>query len=82
MRNKASVPREHLVPYQFSARGHEVAQAILGSQLDRAHDGAGAYYRSRPLLLSLPPTASLLRPSSAGLISSALREPIRPTAWR
>jgi 2-oxoisovalerate dehydrogenase E1 component len=52
-RNKAAVPREHLVLYQFSARGHEVAQAILGSLLDRPHDGVGAYYRSRPILLSL-----------------------------
>jgi 2-oxoisovalerate dehydrogenase E1 component len=52
-RNRASVPREHLVLYQFSARGHDVAQTILGSFLDHAHDGVGAYYRSRPLLLSL-----------------------------
>jgi 2-oxoisovalerate dehydrogenase E1 component len=52
-RNKTSVPREHLVLYQFSARGHEVAQIILGSLLDKPHDAAGAYYRSRPLLLSL-----------------------------
>src|SRR5271167_13830 len=52
-RNKATVPREHLVLYQFSARGHEMAQIILGSMLDRPHDGVGAYYRSRPLLLSL-----------------------------
>ena len=52
-RNKASVPREHLVLYQFSARGHDMAQVILGSLLDHRHDGAGAYYRSRPLLLSL-----------------------------
>jgi 2-oxoisovalerate dehydrogenase E1 component len=52
-RNKATVPREHLVLYQFSARGHDVGQAILGSLLDRQHDAAGAYYRSRPLLLSL-----------------------------
>ena len=52
-RNKTSVPREHLVLYQFSARGHEVAQVILGSLLDGAHDAAGAYYRSRPLLLTL-----------------------------
>jgi len=52
-RNKATIPREHLVLYQFSARGHEVAQAIVGSLLDRPHDAAGAYYRSRPLLLSL-----------------------------
>src|SRR5215208_4113537 len=52
-RNRATVPREHLVLYQFSARGHDVGQSILGSMLDHAHDGVGAYYRSRPLLLSL-----------------------------
>ncbi|HEX9484235.1 MAG TPA: thiamine pyrophosphate-dependent enzyme, partial [Gemmatimonadaceae bacterium] len=52
-RNRASVPREHLVLYQFSARGHDVCQSILGSQLTHRHDGIGAYYRSRPLLLSL-----------------------------
>jgi 2-oxoisovalerate dehydrogenase E1 component len=52
-RNRHSVPREHLVLYQFSARGHEVAQAILGSLINGEHDAAGAYYRSRPLLLSL-----------------------------
>lgn len=52
-RNKATVPREHLVLYQFSAAGHEVAQVILGSLLDHPHDAAGAYYRSRPLLLTL-----------------------------
>ena len=39
-RNKASVPREHLVLYQFSARGHEVAQVILGSLLTNPHDAA------------------------------------------
>ena len=52
-RNKASVPREHLVLYQFSARGHEVAQVIFGSLLTHPHDAASAYYRSRPLLLAL-----------------------------
>lgn len=52
-RNRASVPRENLVLYQFSARGHEMGQILLGSMLDRPHDAAGAYYRSRPLLLSL-----------------------------
>jgi 2-oxoisovalerate dehydrogenase E1 component len=52
-RNRTSVPREHLVLYQFSARGHDVAQSILGSMLGHPHDGVGAYYRSRPLLLSL-----------------------------
>ena len=52
-RNRATIPREHLVLYQFSARGHDVAQAILGTLIDRPHDGVGAYYRSRPLLLTL-----------------------------
>jgi 2-oxoisovalerate dehydrogenase E1 component len=52
-KNKASVPREHLVLYQFSARGHDVAQIILGSLVDRKHDAASAYYRSRPMLLAL-----------------------------
>ncbi len=52
-RSKATTPKEHVVQYQFSAKGHEVAQVILGSLLTGAHDAAGAYYRSRPLLLSL-----------------------------
>ena len=52
-KNRANVPREHVVLYQFSARGHDVAQAILGSLITHPHDAASAYYRSRPLLLSL-----------------------------
>jgi 2-oxoisovalerate dehydrogenase E1 component len=52
-RNKGSVPREHLILYQFSARGHEVAQCILGAMIDHPRDAASAYYRSRPLLLSV-----------------------------
>ena len=44
---------EKKVLYQFSARGHDVAQIILGQHLTHPHDGVGAYYRSRPLLLSL-----------------------------
>ncbi|HLA90904.1 MAG TPA: transketolase C-terminal domain-containing protein [Gemmatimonadaceae bacterium] len=52
-RNRATVPKEHLILYQFSARGHEVAQCILGALLTHRHDAAGAYYRSRPLLLTL-----------------------------
>ncbi len=44
---------EKKVVYQFSARGHDLAQIILGSLLDGKHDGVGAYYRSRPLLLTL-----------------------------
>ncbi|MGH7680050.1 MAG: alpha-ketoacid dehydrogenase subunit alpha/beta [Gemmatimonadaceae bacterium] len=52
-RNRTKVPKEHLVLYQFSARGHDVPQAILGSFLNHPRDGVSAYYRSRPLLLSL-----------------------------
>ena len=52
-RNRSSVPREHVVLYQFSARGHDVAQVILGALINQKHDAASAYYRSRPLLLSL-----------------------------
>ena len=52
-RNRSSVPREHVVLYQFSARGHDVPQIILGSLVDHKHDGVSAYYRSRPALLSL-----------------------------
>ncbi len=52
-KNRASVPKEHLVLYQFSARGHDMAQVMLGSLLTGRHDAAGAYYRSRPLLLSV-----------------------------
>ncbi|HVE79686.1 MAG TPA: thiamine pyrophosphate-dependent enzyme, partial [Gemmatimonadaceae bacterium] len=44
---------EKKVLYQFSARGHDVAQVILGSMLAHAHDAVGAYYRSRPMLLTL-----------------------------
>ncbi len=44
---------EKKVLYQFSSRGHEVPQIILGSLLTEDRDGVGAYYRSRPLLLSL-----------------------------
>ena len=44
---------EKKVVYQFSARGHDLAQIILGQLLDEKHDAAGAYYRSRPLLLTL-----------------------------
>ncbi len=52
-KNRATVPKDHVVLYQFSARGHDVAQVILGAHLTGKHDAAGAYYRSRPLLLSL-----------------------------
>src|SRR5580704_2171691 len=41
------------VLYQFSARGHELTQVLLGNQLTGSRDGVGAYYRSRPLCLTL-----------------------------
>jgi 2-oxoisovalerate dehydrogenase E1 component len=44
---------ERKVLYQFSARGHELTQVLLGSHLTGPRDGVGAYYRSRPLCLSL-----------------------------
>lgn len=44
---------EKKVLYQFSARGHDMAQILLGMQLTGAHDATCGYYRSRPLLLSL-----------------------------
>jgi 2-oxoisovalerate dehydrogenase E1 component len=52
------IEEEELVPggklrYQFSARGHDMAQVILGLQLTHRHDAACGYYRSRPLLLTL-----------------------------
>ena len=48
---------EELVParkvlYQFSARGHDMAQVLLGLHL-KDGDAACGYYRSRPLLLAL-----------------------------
>ena len=51
------IEEERLVPekkvlYQFSARGHDMAQVLLGMQL-RDGDAACGYYRSRPLLLAL-----------------------------
>ena len=41
------------VLYQFSARGHDMAQIILASLLDHPGDAASGYYRSRPFTLAL-----------------------------
>jgi 2-oxoisovalerate dehydrogenase E1 component len=51
------VEEQELVPqkkiaYQFSAKGHELAQVLLSSFLTHKHDGASVYYRSRPFVLS------------------------------
>lgn len=40
------------VTYQFSARGHELPQAILGHALRHGHDAATVYYRSRPFVIA------------------------------
>jgi 2-oxoisovalerate dehydrogenase E1 component len=44
---------ERKVLYQFSARGHDFAQILLGLRLTDAHDAVSVYYRSRPLMLAL-----------------------------
>ena len=41
------------IHYQFSARGHELGQILLGTLLTGNQDGVSGYYRSRPLLLTL-----------------------------
>ncbi|MGH8170268.1 MAG: alpha-ketoacid dehydrogenase subunit alpha/beta [Steroidobacteraceae bacterium] len=41
------------VLYQFSARGHDFAQILLGLRLTDPHDGVTVYYRSRPVMLAL-----------------------------
>jgi 2-oxoisovalerate dehydrogenase E1 component len=44
---------ERRVLYQFSARGHDLTQALLGLQLTGLRDAVAPYYRSRPLALAL-----------------------------
>ncbi len=51
------IEEEELVPqgkinYQFSAKGHELAQILLAQHLTHPHDGATVYYRSRPFMLA------------------------------
>jgi 2-oxoisovalerate dehydrogenase E1 component len=41
------------ITYQFSAKGHELAQALMAHNLRHAHDGAAVYYRSRPFMLGV-----------------------------
>ncbi len=65
LEEKVLVP-EKKVLYQFSARGHDLAQILLGLGLTDRHDGACGYYRSRPLLLTLGvPLADALGSSMA-----------------
>ncbi|KEA63326.1 Branched-chain alpha-keto acid dehydrogenase, E1 component, alpha subunit [Marinobacterium lacunae] len=46
------VPAKEVL-YQFSARGHDLSQIILGQHLTHPRDAVSGYYRSRPLMLSL-----------------------------
>jgi 2-oxoisovalerate dehydrogenase E1 component len=53
-----AIEERELVPgkkifYQFSARGHDLAQVLLGLHLTHPKDAICGYYRSRPILLSL-----------------------------
>jgi 2-oxoisovalerate dehydrogenase E1 component len=52
LEEKTLVP-ERKIFYQFSARGHDLAQVLLGTQLTDRHDAICGYYRSRPILLAL-----------------------------
>lgn len=52
LEEKTLVPAKKVL-YQFSARGHDVAQIMLGTRLTEAQDALCGYYRSRPILLSL-----------------------------
>lgn len=57
-----------LVKYQFSARGHELAQALLGLQFVHPHDAAMVYYRSRPFMLASGMTAEEALSSSCARV--------------
>ena len=52
MEEQRLVP-EKKVLYQFSARGHDMAQVMLGCRLTETTDATCGYYRSRPLMLAL-----------------------------
>ncbi len=59
---------ERLVAYQFSSRGHELAQALLGMALGHPRDAATVYYRSRPFLLTCGLTATEALAGSMGRV--------------
>ncbi|MEO0422207.1 MAG: transketolase C-terminal domain-containing protein [Pseudomonadota bacterium] len=53
-----SIEEEQLLPqgklfYQFSARGHDLAQLLLAQRLNNPADAVNGYYRSRPMMLGL-----------------------------
>lgn len=52
LEERVLVPQKKVL-YQFSARGHDLAQILLGLKLTNRNDAACGYYRSRPLLLAM-----------------------------
>ncbi len=42
-----------LINYQFSAKGHELGQALMSQLMGRPGDAASVYYRSRPFMLGV-----------------------------
>lgn len=58
------------ITYQFSARGHELAQILLSFAMVHARDAATVYYRSRPFLLASGLTAEQAFASSLGRVGS------------
>jgi len=56
--------------HQFSARGHELVQAIVAAHLRHPRDGAIGYYRSRPFALGVGLTAREAFAGSLGLANS------------
>lgn len=58
------------ITYQFSARGHELAQLILALHLNKPHDAATVYYRSRPFMLGAGLTAEEGFAGPMGLLAS------------
>src|SRR5260221_12561890 len=77
--------------YQFSARGHELAQILLGLSLNHAHDAATVYYRSRPFMLATGLTseeafcgtmARVGSPNGGRDIGTVVNKPARDPAGR
>jgi len=65
MEEKVLLPERKMF-YQFSARGHDMAQILLAQRLSHPQDAAAGYYRSRPLLLGLGlPLAEVMAASLA-----------------
>ncbi len=65
------IEEERLVPngfvtYQFSSRGHDLAQILLGLRMNHPKDAAALYYRSRPFVMTVGLTAEEALRSTTG----------------